>query len=616
MHINIAYDSSVTSLNTPGNAANFGIYTGFTSAVQAAVNYFDSEITNNITVTVNFGWGEIGGDPIGAGAIGQSQFSLELTNYASLYAAFQATDIHTAVQQAAVASLPATDPTGGKFFLVNQAEAVVLGLDTSNPVLTGAVGLDASDPNQWSWNQGSVTLGTYDATGVIEHEISEVLGRSASGGTGGTYRPLDLFDYTAAGNSASATPGTAVGARDVAFAGNDPKVTQGYFSFNGSTVTLPFETPSGVTGGADVADWAPSVANDAFADGGVGSAATVSATDLQVLNVLGYSLLCFLPGTAIAVPGGETPVEKLRAGDLVRTADGRVEPVVWIGRGKALATRGQRGPATPVIVQRGALGDGVPTRDLRVTKGHSLYLDGVLIPAEFLVNHRTILWDDRAQEVEVFHIELPNHAVLLANGAPAESYRDDGNRWMFRNANPGWDGPLQEPYAPVLTGGPVVDAVWKRLLDRAGPRALPPLTTDPDLHLVSGGSRIDPSESQDGSLVFRLASGVAAVSVVSRAAVPAELGIARDPRLLGVGLRRIAIRQGTRFTVVRADDSSLNDGFHAFEPATGLRWTDGFGVLPAGLFAGFAHGDTEIVLTVGGTASYLDDGQPARVVAA
>ena len=111
----------------------------------------------------------------------------------------------------------------------------------------------------------------------------------------------------------------------------------------------------------------------------------------------------------------------------------------------------------------------------------------MLIPVEFLVNHRSILWDDRAQEVAIYHIELETHDVLLANGAPAESYRDDGNRWLFQNANSGWGLPPQEPCAPVLTGGPVVDAVWRRLLDRAGPRPGLPLTDDPDLHLLVNG---------------------------------------------------------------------------------------------------------------------------------
>jgi hypothetical protein len=101
----------------------------------------------------------------------------------------------------------------------------------------------------------------------------------------------------------------------------------------------------------------------------------------------------------------------------------------------------------------------VPHQDLYVTKAHSLYIDGVLIPVEFLVNHRTIVWDDRAREVEIYHVELESHDILIANGVPAESFRDDGNRWLFQNAQTGTGLPPQEPYAPVLTGGSVVDAV-------------------------------------------------------------------------------------------------------------------------------------------------------------
>jgi Hint domain len=69
-----------------------------------------------------------------------------------------------------------------------------------------------------------------------------------------------------------------------------------------------------------------------------------------------------------------------------------------------------------------------------MTKAHVVYVDGVLIPAKFLVNHRTIVWDDHVLEVTIYHIELETHDVLVANGAPAETYRDDGNRWLFRNA--------------------------------------------------------------------------------------------------------------------------------------------------------------------------------------
>jgi hypothetical protein len=204
----------------------------------------------------------------------------------------------------------------------------------------------------------------------------------------------------------------------------------------------------------------------------------------------------------------------------------------------------------------GALSRNVPHADLRVTKGHSFYIDDVLIPVEFLVNHRNVAWDDHAQDVTIYHIELETHDILMANGAPAESYRDDGNRWLFGNKNSGWHLPPQEPCAPIMTGGPIVDAIWRRLLDRAGPRPGLPLTDDPDLHLLVDGVRLDPARHAGATIVFRLPSKRKSVQVVSRAAAPAELGLARDPRMLGVALRRMTIGRAKRSLMVEASDGS------------------------------------------------------------
>jgi hypothetical protein len=345
------------------------------------------------------------------------------------------------------------------------------------------------------------------------------------------------------------------------------------------------------------------------------AAETIAIPQDANLTYNGVAVVCFCAGTQIATPGGEVSVEQLRIGDRVLTAHHGARPVTWIGQGKVLATRGRRSAATPVIVRKGALADNVPNRDLRVTKAHALYIDDVLIPVEFLVNHRTILWDDRAQEVAIYHVELDSHDVLIANGAPAESYRDDGNRWLFHNANTGWPLPPQEPYAPVLTGGPVVDAAWRRLLDRAGPRDLPPLTEDPDLHLLVDGARVDAEEQQGSVYIFRLPPGPKSVVIASRVAVPSELGIARDPRPLGVALRRLAVRQGAKFMLFDAAAERLTAGFHAYEPDCNLRWTDGCAALPAAAFAKFDKG-TEVMLHLGGATQYPDDRQGAVRAAA
>ena len=324
--------------------------------------------------------------------------------------------------------------------------------------------------------------------------------------------------------------------------------------------------------------------------------------------------LCFCAGTMIATPTGETPVEQLAVGDQVLTARGTVRPIVWIGVGQVLATRGRRGAATPVIVRRNALADNVPHRDLHVTKGHSVYLDGALIPVEFLVNHRSILWDDQAQMVSLYHIELETHDALLANGAPLESYRDDGNRWLFQNANVGWDLAPKEHYAPVLTGGPVVDEAWRRLLDRSGTRKGFPLTDDPDLHLLVDGVRLDAVERMTTTYTFNLLNMPSTIRIVSRAAAPQELGLARDPRSLGVALRRILVRRAAKLRIFEAEDPRLTLGFHAFEPDNGFRWTDGDSVLPVELLRDFAA-PAILTLELRSTAHYIPGGDASRQAA-
>jgi hypothetical protein len=304
-------------------------------------------------------------------------------------------------------------------------------------------------------------------------------------------------------------------------------------------------------------------------------------------------------------------VEKLVAGDLVTTLHNGARPVKWIGKGNVLSTRGRRTAATPVIVRKGALGKNQPHADLRVTKAHSLYIDDVLIPVEFLVNHRSIIWDERAQELEIYHVELESHDVLFANGVPAESYRDDGNRWLFQNANPGWEAAPQEPYAPVLTGGPVVDAAWRRLLDRSGARPGFPLTNDPDLHLLVDGVRVDATQRCRGVHVFDLPGTSADIRIVSRSAAPQELGRTRDPRSLGVAVRQIIVRRGGGFRVIEAHNPLLVTGFHGFEIGNGWRWTDGEAVMPMEL-VNFKAGPIEMIISVDGAAGYIDDGAALR----
>jgi hypothetical protein len=165
---------------------------------------------------------------------------------------------------------------------------------------------------------------------------------------------------------------------------------------------------------------------------------------------------------------------------------------------------------------------------------------------------------------------------------------------------------MQEPCATLLTGGAVVDGIWARLLARSGTRPGFLLADDPDLHLRVDGRRVGFTRISDTGYVFRGLSGgpFREVHIVSRAAAPDELGLARDPRVLGVAVRSMTVLAGPRHRTVEARDDRLCEGFHCYEPELDIRWTDGDARLPAELFAGFTA-PVELLIHVNGVTRYL-----------
>jgi hypothetical protein len=76
----------------------------------------------------------------------------------------------------------------------------------------------------------------------------------------------------------------------------------------------------------------------------------------------------------------------------------------------------------------------VPWRDLRVSPDHALFVAGKLVPAGALVDGEAILQERHTGRITYFHVELDNPDVLIAEGVPAESWLDCGNRSQFENA--------------------------------------------------------------------------------------------------------------------------------------------------------------------------------------
>ncbi|MBW4982243.1 Hint domain-containing protein [Mameliella sp. CS4] len=176
----------------------------------------------------------------------------------------------------------------------------------------------------------------------------------------------------------------------------------------------------------------------------VGASALTDARGLPLYDVPGvgndgsgfadagaYEVQCFAGGTRISAPEGMVQVQDLRIGDMVDTAEGAPVPVLWIGR--------QSGPARAlqaVRIAAGALGRGLPLRDLVVTGDHGMVLDGRLVNASALVDGAGIRWvPARALPARVtwYHVETETHAVILAEGSPAETFIDFRGRRAFDN---------------------------------------------------------------------------------------------------------------------------------------------------------------------------------------
>jgi hypothetical protein len=223
---------------------------------------------------------------------------------------------------------------------------------------------------------------------------------------------------------------------------------------------------------------------------------------------------CYCRGTSILTKCGKVRIEDLAVGDMVVTISGEVKPIKWIGKrsyaGQFIASNRA---VLPIVVCAGALAPDTPARDLWLSPRHALLIDGVLVPVELLINGQTILQAEAVEQVEYFHLEFEAHEVILAEGAPAESYVEYDNRQGFHNADEfatlypedtrasfGYCLPLLEPGTPELA------AIRVRLFERAAAHGH--LTTaDPGLHRRR--DRRDGASTAYGRHVFRIIAPIA-----------------------------------------------------------------------------------------------------------
>lgn len=312
------------------------------------------------------------------------------------------------------------------------------------------------------------------------------------------------------------------------------------------------------------------------------------------------AVVCYCRGTRILTPDGEVPIEDLAIGDQVLTLSGEAKPIKWIGwrsfRGQSVA--GNRN-VLPVRIAANAFEDGVPKRDLAVSPDHAIFVDGKLICARQLVNRTTIWQDQRWAQIDYYHLELAEHAILLAEGLPAESYLDTGNRSFFADSGTPmlWCPDLTDETghptrsagscAPFVWDEASVQPVWQHLAIRAAalgrPVCLTETTQDSGLRIVANGRTQRPVHSSDGQYTFVVPKGTREVRLVSRSAMPIDARPwLEDRRRLGVLVSRITLRGGCGRMDVPLDSPSIHRGWWAVERERLMlrRWTTGDAVLP------------------------------------
>ena len=258
MQIVISFDNSVA-----------GAPAGFKAAVNAVAQYYDTLFTNPISVSIDVGYGEVQGTALSRGSLGESDFSYFNFSYRQTAAALQAAGA------AGSSTLPVSSPISGSLDVATpEAKALGLanGFDLQGP--DGYVGFSSSstffyDPTQ----SRTPSRGTYDFMGTVEHEFSEVLGRSSYLTNSGNYGVLDLYRFSANGVRQIGT-------------GNPS-----YFSIDNGATDLNNFNNNALDNGGDLGDWSPNTPladsyNDESSPGVVNG---VSNADKMVMAALGYS---------------------------------------------------------------------------------------------------------------------------------------------------------------------------------------------------------------------------------------------------------------------------------------------------------------------------------------
>ncbi|MBT8417539.1 MAG: Hint domain-containing protein [Silicimonas sp.] len=152
------------------------------------------------------------------------------------------------------------------------------------------------------------------------------------------------------------------------------------------------------------------------------------AIRVQNLDTTTPGVICFASGTLLATPKGERPVDELRAGDLVVTADHGAQPILWAGKSDR-HWPGCSPDDLPILIKADAIGGGLPVRDLVVSPQHKLLVPpadrcgaGVLAPVKGMTALAGVRRMNGKRQITYHHILFGQHEIVFAEGIACESF--------------------------------------------------------------------------------------------------------------------------------------------------------------------------------------------------
>ncbi|MBV1863620.1 MAG: Hint domain-containing protein [Rhodobacteraceae bacterium] len=196
------------------------------------------------------------------------------------------------------------------------------------------------------------------------------------------------------------------------------------------TLDLTGAGPFQVVGETDDADGNSTSGTIEFLDAPGGSV-TGSLTFSEIEHIIP----CFTPGTLIATMRGEKRVEDLKVGDRVITRDNGAQEIRWIGvKAMSGAELAANPHLQPILIRQGALGKGLPERDMLVSPNHRVLVNNsdvhlyfnqseVLVPAKHLLESGVGIQTVCDTGTSYIHILFDNHEVVLSDGAWTESFQ-------------------------------------------------------------------------------------------------------------------------------------------------------------------------------------------------